>query len=73
VATTTREPARRPSDFARRIDGDMLAAVLASRADLRDLACFVCGATGFVETAASALVRLGVPAEAVKTERYGGA
>lgn len=73
VATTTREAARRPGDFDRRIDTEMLAAVLASRADLRELACFVCGATGFVEAAASGLVQLGVPQELVKTERYGGA
>ena len=73
VATTTREPARRPGDFERRIDMDMLASVLASRGDFRELACFLCGATDFVETAATALVRLGIPAEAVKTERYGGA
>ena len=72
VATTTREPARRPGDFDRRIDVEMLSAVLASRGDRRELACFICGATGFVETAATALVKLGVPAEAVKTERYGG-
>jgi ferredoxin-NADP reductase len=52
---------------------DMLGAVLASRGDRRELACFVCGATEFVETAANALVKLGVPADSVKTERYGGA
>jgi ferredoxin-NADP reductase len=73
VATTTREPARRPGDFDRRIDMQMLATVLASRGDRRELACFICGATEFVETAATALVKLGVPANAVKTERYGGA
>ena len=73
VATTTRESARRPGDFERRIDMDMLGAVLAPRGNHRELACFVCGATEFVETAATALVKLGVPAEAVKTERYGGA
>jgi ferredoxin-NADP reductase len=73
IATTTREPARRQGDFDQRIDMDMLGAVLASRGDRRELACFVCGATEFVETAANALVKLGVPADSVKTERYGGA
>ena len=73
IATTTREPARRPGDFDRRIDVEMLATVLASLGDRRELACFICGATAFVETAATALVKLGVPADAVKTERYGGA
>jgi ferredoxin-NADP reductase len=73
LATTTREAARRPGDFDRRIDMEMLAMVLASRGDRRELACFICGATGFVETAATALVQLGVSAQAVRTERYGGA
>jgi ferredoxin-NADP reductase len=73
VATTTREPARRIGDFARRLDSEMLAAVLAPFGQPGELACFVCGATDFVETAATALVNLGVPAESVKTERYGGA
>lgn len=73
VATTTREPARRIGDFARRLDPDMLATVLAPFGQPGELACFVCGATDFVETAATALVDLGVPPESVKTERYGGA
>jgi ferredoxin-NADP reductase len=33
---------------------------------------YVCGATGFVETAASALVAIGHDPQRVKTERYGG-
>jgi ferredoxin-NADP reductase len=73
VATTTRQPARRVGDFARRVDLEMLATVLAPFGQPRELACFVCGATDFVETAATALVHLGVPAESVKTERYGSA
>jgi ferredoxin-NADP reductase len=73
VATTTREPSRRIGDFDRRVDPEMLGTVLARFADVGELACFVCGATNFVETAATALVNLGVPAESVKTERYGGA
>jgi ferredoxin-NADP reductase len=73
VATTTREPARRIGDFARRIDADMLGTVLAPLRQAGEPACFVCGATNFVETAATALVDLGVPAASVKTERYGGA
>jgi ferredoxin-NADP reductase len=73
VATTTRMPARRIGDFARRLDSEMLGAVLARLGRAGELACFVCGASDFVETAATALVNLGVPAESVKTERYGGA
>lgn len=34
---------------------------------------FVCGPTGFVEHVADELVRLGHPADRVKTERFGGA
>jgi ferredoxin-NADP reductase len=34
---------------------------------------YICGATGFVETAASLLVELGHDPSRVKTERYGGA
>jgi ferredoxin-NADP reductase len=73
VATTTREPSRRIGDFGRRLDPEMLGTVLARFDGKGELACFVCGATSFVETAATALVNLGVPAESVKTERYGGA
>lgn len=72
VAITTRERARRIGDFARRLDLDMLGAVLPAFGQAGELACFICGATNFVETAATALVNLGVPAESVKTERYGG-
>ncbi|MEJ8839907.1 FAD-binding oxidoreductase [Ramlibacter sp. AN1133] len=72
VAITTREPARRRGDFDRRIDTDMLTEIFAQQTDLRGLACFVCGATDFVETVATALVRLGMAADSVKTERYGG-
>ena len=73
VATTTREPARRIGDFARRLDPEMLATVLARFDAPGELACFVCGATDFVETAATALVNRGVPAYWVKSERSGGA
>jgi ferredoxin-NADP reductase len=34
-------------------------------------ACFVCGPTGFVETAADILVALGHEPRRVKTERFG--
>ncbi|HEY8482025.1 MAG TPA: ferredoxin reductase [Spirillospora sp.] len=33
--------------------------------------CFICGPTGFVETAADILVALGHPARKIKTERFG--
>ncbi len=34
---------------------------------------YVCGPTGFVEHVADALVRLGHPAQHIRTERFGGA
>ena len=57
------------SGFGRRIDERMLAEVLeplgiAARA-------FLCGPTPLVETAANALVRLGLPSDRVRTERFG--
>jgi ferredoxin-NADP reductase len=33
--------------------------------------CFICGPTALVEVAANALVRLGLPADRVRTERFG--
>jgi ferredoxin-NADP reductase len=33
--------------------------------------CFVCGPTALVEVAANALVRLGLPADRIRTERFG--
>ena len=55
--------------FARRIDERMLAEVLepvgiAARA-------YLCGPTSLVEAAANALVRLGMPPDRVRTERFG--
>ncbi len=55
--------------YSRRIDADLLAEV-AWPADERPLT-YVCGPTGFVETAASALVALGHDAGRIRTERFG--
>jgi ferredoxin-NADP reductase len=33
--------------------------------------CFICGPTALVELAASALARLGLPADRIRTERFG--
>ena len=69
IHTLTRS---RPSDWTgydRRIDERMLAEVVeplgvSTRA-------YICGPTALVEVAANALVRLGLPAEHVRTERFG--
>jgi ferredoxin-NADP reductase len=33
--------------------------------------CYVCGPTALVEVAANALARLGLPADRIRTERFG--
>ncbi len=67
--TLTRSQPPGWSGFDRRIDEGMLAEVLeplgiSARA-------FLCGPTPLVETAANALVRLGMPSDRVRTERFG--
>lgn len=66
----TREAARRPEDFARRVDAAMLSQ-LTARLPSPPQATFVCGSNGFVETAAQAAIAMGVPAQSIRTERYG--
>jgi ferredoxin-NADP reductase len=56
--------------YARRVDAEMLASVAWPSGGSSGLA-YVCGPTSFVETAAGSLVRLGYPAERVRTERFG--
>jgi ferredoxin-NADP reductase len=55
--------------YARRIDAAMLAEAAFPAAQRPH--CFVCGPTGLVEAAASALVELGHAPGRVKTERFG--
>ena len=55
--------------YHRRIDADLLREVAWSP-DERPLV-FICGNTGFVETAAANLVALGYEPERIKTERFG--
>ena len=67
--TLTRSQPPGWSGFSRRIDERMLAEVLeplgiSARA-------YLCGPTSLVETAANALVRLGLPPDRVRTERFG--
>jgi ferredoxin-NADP reductase len=69
--TLTREPPTRLSDFARRIDGGMVADV-AGRLPAPPGYVFVCGSNDFVNAAADGALASGIPAAAVRTERYGG-
>ena len=66
------------SGYGRRVDPAMLDDCLSSLAELgghrrtgQAPLCYVCGPTGFVEAAADALLAVGVPEEAIKTERFG--
>jgi ferredoxin-NADP reductase len=67
--TLTRAQPSGWTGHARRIDAELLAEVAWPADD--DPLAFVCGPTAFVETAASALVELGLPAHRIKTERFG--
>ena len=55
--------------FDRRIDDRMLAEVLEPFGVTARV--YICGPTALVEVAANALVRLGLPADRVRTERFG--
>jgi len=72
IAATSREAARRDGDFARRIDQPMLDALL-TRWQHRPRHVYVCGSTPFVEAVNTALLRLGIAAQAIRAERYGSA
>ena len=69
IHTLTRSQPSGWSGFARRIDERMLVEVIepigiSARA-------YICGPTALVETAANALVNLGMPPDRVRTERFG--
>jgi ferredoxin-NADP reductase len=69
IHTLTRQQPPGWTGYARRIDEQMLAEVLeplgaATRA-------YACGPTALVEVTANALVRLGLPPDRIRTERFG--
>ncbi len=68
--TLTREQPARPGDYNRRVDGPMIAEVLA-RLPAVPSDAFVCGSNAFVNAAADGALHAGLPAAAIKTERYG--
>jgi ferredoxin-NADP reductase len=70
-ATLTREANPPAGVRTGRIDAALLRAALA-QLDTPPKTVFVCGTNAFVETAADALIALGIPAAAIRTERYGG-
>ena len=69
VHTLTRSQPADWTGYARRIDERMIAEVLAPLGPTAR--SFICGPTALVEVAANALVRLGLPGDRVRTERFG--
>lgn len=67
----TREPARRPGDYMRRIDSTIIRELLA-RLPAAPNAVFICGTNAFVNAAADGAVAAGIATELIHTERYGG-
>ena len=70
VLALTREPPRRRGDFGRRIDNAMVTDVL-QRLPAPPKLVFVCGNNPFVNVAADGAVACRIPAENIRTERYG--
>jgi ferredoxin-NADP reductase len=69
VHTLTRSQPAGWTGYARRIDDEMLAEV---RRPLGEAPLvFICGPTPLVEEAANGLVRIGVPPQRIRTERFG--
>jgi len=71
IPTLTRETNPPPGFRVGRIDATLLADALEALS-VPPRTVFVCGANAFVETAADALLGLGVPPAIIRTERYGG-
>jgi ferredoxin-NADP reductase len=69
VHTLTRSQPPGWTGYKRRIDEAMIAET--SVAGLTDAHIFICGPTPMVESASQVLLRLGVPASRIKTERFG--
>jgi ferredoxin-NADP reductase len=69
VHTLTRSQPSGWTGYNRRIDDRMIAEVLAPLG--MGVRAFICGPTALVEVAANALVRLGLPGDRIRTERFG--
>jgi ferredoxin-NADP reductase len=69
IHTLTREQPPGWTGYARRIDEAMLTEVVEPLGT--GARTYICGPTALVETAANALVRLGLPPDRVRTERFG--
>jgi ferredoxin-NADP reductase len=69
VHTLTREQPAGWNGYARRIDEAMLSEVLEPLG--REARVYICGPTALVESAANALVRIGLAPSQIRTERFG--
>jgi ferredoxin-NADP reductase len=69
IHTLTRRQPPGWTGFARRVDEPMLAEVLEPLGPTAR--AYACGPTALVETVANALVRLGLPPDRIRTERFG--
>ncbi|MEO7296129.1 MAG: ferredoxin reductase [Candidatus Limnocylindria bacterium] len=69
VHTLTRSQPAGWTGYARRIDDRMLAEVIEPLGT--STRAYICGPTALVETAANAMVRLGLPSDRIRTERFG--
>jgi ferredoxin-NADP reductase len=67
--TLTRSQPAEWKGYARRIDQDMLREVVQPLG--KSVQVFICGPTLLVEAAANTLVKIGVPSNQIKTERFG--
>jgi ferredoxin-NADP reductase len=67
--TLTRSQPAGWKGYTRRIDDAMLKEVSAPLG--RNVLAYICGPTALVEVAAEGLERVGVPAERIRTERFG--
>jgi ferredoxin-NADP reductase len=71
VIATTRGPRHRPDDLERRLDRPALRAIT-TRWGRTARHVYVCGSNRFVEAVTGSLVFEGMPADRIRTERYGG-
>lgn len=68
---TSHAPENREADFTERLDAISIRRVIAEMLEMPQN-CFVCGNNSFVGTVSDSLVVSGIPAQAIRTERYGG-
>ena len=71
LLSLSRDTARRPQDAGRRIDASLLEVTL-ERLGAAPRLTFVCGSNPFVEAVSGHLLDLGLSAQTIRTERFGG-